>query len=111
MGLPIENGGKTSSLHEITRGYQFGFNYPVVNGGSDKRSELGVPIFPIYSFSEWGASWSYLEFPNHLIVTGFNVLLWFITLIHVSLSYTPLMWGKIGLMVYWCTNHYGFNGR
>ena len=23
--------------------------YPVVNGGSDKRSELGVPIFPIDS--------------------------------------------------------------
>ena len=24
------------------------FNYPVVNGGSDQRSELGVSIFPIY---------------------------------------------------------------
>ena len=44
-------------------------DYPVVNGGSDKRSVcLGyrhsLEIFPI----QWGVGWSYLEFPNHLVV-------------------------------------------
>ena len=34
--------------------------------GSDKRSELGVFIFPIYSLFDREPR-SYLEFPNHLL--------------------------------------------
>ena len=52
--------------HEIGNYYLF-----VVNGGSDKRSELGVfmGIHILYiPYEQRGTGWSYLEFPNHLIV-------------------------------------------
>ena len=60
--LPLKKSGQV--VIEIRQGP----NYPVVNGGSEKRSELGVPIFPTnVPYKQWGAVWSYLEFPNHLI--------------------------------------------
>ena len=40
--------------------------------GRERAKELGVPIFHLYIPYVfpiwWGASWSYLDFPNHLIV-------------------------------------------
>ena len=39
-------------------------------GGSD--SELGVFIIPLIFPIQWGAVWSYLEFPNHLILTDMS---------------------------------------
>ena len=49
---------------------------PVVNGGSDKRSELGVPTFPtkMNSYEQWGAGWSDLQLPNHILVTSYVCL-------------------------------------
>ena len=41
-------------------------NYQRV-GGSDKRSVWGIHIPNTYSLWQWGAVWSNLEFPNHLI--------------------------------------------
>ena len=42
--------------------------YPVVNVGSDQRSELGVFIFLRNVSYSIGEPRSYLEFPNHLII-------------------------------------------
>ena len=42
-------------------------NHPVVNGGSEKWSGLGVFTFPRHSLFN-GEPGSYSEFPNHLIV-------------------------------------------
>ena len=42
----------------------------VVHEGNDTRSELGVSIFPL----QWGAGWSYLEFPNRLIVGAYELV-------------------------------------
>ena len=54
----------SSSLYEITRAMQW-------LEGSDTRSLWGIHfpyIFPL----KWGAGWSYLEFPNHLIAGGYQ---------------------------------------
>ena len=61
------------------RGWKTGVHYQLVISiqwlwGSEKRSIWGIHspyIFPI----TWGAVWSYLEFPNHLLV--FQGLCWF----------------------------------
>ena len=45
-------------------------DYPVVNGGSDKRSVWGTHI--PYSYLIYGEPRSYLEFPNHLIVLDYR---------------------------------------
>ena len=40
-----------------------GIYYPVVHGGSEKRSGDGVSIFPrLIPYEKWGAVWSYLDF-------------------------------------------------
>ena len=59
------------AFSEEKRGWNENGSYYLfmVNGGSDKRSELGVfmGIHILYiPYEQWGASWSYLEFPNHL---------------------------------------------
>ena len=34
------------------------------------RSVWGIHVFPIFHPIQWGAGWSYLEFPKHLILTS-----------------------------------------
>ena len=55
-------GGPPGAQEWLSSGYE-----GAINGA------FGVSIFPIYSLL-WGASWSYLEFSNHLIA-GQNCLI------------------------------------
>ena len=41
-------------------------------GRSCSERARGIHIFPWYSPIQWGAVWSYFEFPNHLIVDLFK---------------------------------------
>ena len=68
IGIGIDVGIIISIIGIITSNSGIGIYYPVVKGGS--HSELGVSIFrfPI----QWGAVWSYLEFPTHLIYYYWN---------------------------------------
>ena len=70
--IAIENGRLIIELkiHEKCL-ESFPINYPVVV--RELRSVWGIHIpctFPI----KWGASWSYLEFPNHLI--AYKLMYW-----------------------------------
>ena len=50
-------------------------DYPVVNGGSDKRSMPGVSIFPINIPYSMGSRLELqTELPNHLIVKEAQVI-------------------------------------
>ena len=46
----VDSGGLEKKMEMILEDDSLRNGYPVVNGGSDKRSELGVSIFP----TRWG---------------------------------------------------------
>ena len=61
--------GKSSINGGLMEHEPFIGDYPVVIFGSDQQSERGVSMFPTNTpYEKWTAVWSYLEFPNHLIV-------------------------------------------
>ena len=70
IGLTLNAAAGVKHLAEIRR------SNPVVNGGSDRFGlrTWGIPfcsqqIYSICTDAQWGDVWSYLELPNHLMVS------------------------------------------